>query len=66
LLEQCRNPLRPAHNGSGKETSLGSQREQQIAAGLGQQVAPALHIPDTIRVGIILQEYEPKHMGKVD
>jgi hypothetical protein len=32
---------------------MGSEREHQIAAGLRRQVAPALHIPDTIRVGVI-------------
>ena len=32
---------------------MDSEREHQIAAGLGQQVAPALHIPDTVRVGVI-------------
>ena len=32
---------------------MDSEREQQIAAALGQQVAPALHIPDTVRVGVI-------------
>jgi len=39
---------------------LTSEREQQIAAGLGQQVAPALHIPDTVRVGVIaaVEEHE--------
>ena len=30
-----------------------SEREEQIAAGLSHQVAPALHIPDAVRLGVI-------------
>lgn len=32
---------------------MGGERERRIAAGLGRQVAPALHIPDAVRVGVI-------------
>ena len=37
---------------------MGNEREQQIAAVLGQQVAPALHIPDMVRVGVIAASEE--------
>ncbi len=39
---------------------MDTEREHQIAAELGQQVAPALHIPDTVRVGVIadMEEHE--------
>jgi hypothetical protein len=30
-----------------------SEREERIAAGLNKQVAPALHIPDAVRLGVI-------------
>jgi hypothetical protein len=30
-----------------------SEREERIAAGLSKQVAPALHIPDAVRLGVI-------------
>jgi hypothetical protein len=32
---------------------MGHESEAQIAADLCKQVAPALHIPDTVRVGVI-------------
>lgn len=32
---------------------MGNEREHQIVAELGHQVAPALHIPDMVRVGVI-------------
>ena len=32
---------------------MGNEREHEVAAVLGKQVAPALHIPDTVRVGVI-------------
>ncbi len=35
-----------------------SEREEQIAAGLSKQVAPALHIPDTVRLGVIASSEE--------
>ncbi len=37
---------------------MGSESEEQIAAGLCKQVAPALHIPDAVRVGVIAQADE--------
>ncbi len=32
---------------------MSGQSEEQIAAGLSRQIAPALHIPDAVRVGVI-------------
>jgi hypothetical protein len=37
---------------------MANEREQQIAEGLRQQVAPALHIPDMVRVGVIASTEE--------
>jgi hypothetical protein len=37
---------------------MDSEREQEIAAGLRKQVAPALHIPDRVRVGVIAASEE--------
>lgn len=44
---------------------MGSGGEQQIAAGLRKQIAPALHIPDTVRVGVIAasEEHELRLQG---
>jgi hypothetical protein len=35
-----------------------SEREEQIAATLSYQVAPALHIPDAVRLGVIASSEE--------